>query len=182
MTHEIIMLQDVQIIGMAKEIAFNKGHEECPKFWGEYVERIIRPVIFEKKEPDAFQQAALANGVGEFGLCTCNTPNHHCITCGAENFGTCNNRTFVYVIGGRYKGGDVPEGMRLFSIPSGKWLKVHFTGGIKTFQQQFDRFLSEWLPAHSEYKWKKDGVCMEWYAGADIQASDYQCGVMIPIE
>ena len=96
MTHEIIMLHDVQIIGMAKEIAFNKGHEECPKFWGEYVERIIRPVIFEKKEPDAFQQAALANGVGEFGLCTCNTPNHHCITCGAENFGTCNNRTFVY--------------------------------------------------------------------------------------
>ena len=47
--------------------------------------------------------------------------------------GTCNNRTFVYVIGGRYKGGDVPEGMRLFSIPSGKWLKVHFTGGIKAF-------------------------------------------------
>ena len=85
-------------------------------------------------------------------------------------------------IGGRYKGGDVPEGMRLFSIPSGKWLKVHFTGGIKAFQQQFDRFLSEWLPAHSEYKWKKDGACMEWYAGADIQASDYQCGVMIPIE
>ena len=41
MKHEIIELQDVQIIGMAKEIAFNKAHEECPQFWAEYVERII---------------------------------------------------------------------------------------------------------------------------------------------
>ena len=44
MKHEIITLDGVQIIGMAKEIAFCKGQEECPKFWGEYVERIIKPV------------------------------------------------------------------------------------------------------------------------------------------
>ena len=70
MKHEIITLADVQIIGMAKEIAFCKGQEECPKFWGEYVERIIKPVFMEHKTPDAFQQAAIDNGVGEFGLCT----------------------------------------------------------------------------------------------------------------
>ncbi len=32
MKHEIITLADVQIIGMAKEIAFCKGQEECPRF------------------------------------------------------------------------------------------------------------------------------------------------------
>ena len=69
MKHEIITLDGVQIIGMAKEIAFCKGQEECPKFWGEYVERIIKPVFMEHKMPDAFQQAAIDNGVGEFGLC-----------------------------------------------------------------------------------------------------------------
>ena len=35
MKHEIIELHDVQIIGMAKKIAFNEAKEECPKFWGE---------------------------------------------------------------------------------------------------------------------------------------------------
>jgi hypothetical protein len=34
MKHEIITLDGVQIIGMAKEIAFCKGQKECPKFWG----------------------------------------------------------------------------------------------------------------------------------------------------
>ena len=108
MKHEIITLDGVQIIGMAKEIAFCKGQEECPKFWGEYVERIIKP--------------AIDNGVGEFGLCTCDIPNHNCMTCAEQNFGACNSKTFTYVIGGIYKGGSVPEGMRLFPIRSGKWL------------------------------------------------------------
>ena len=49
MKHEIITLADVQIIGMAKKIAFDEAKEECPKLWGEYVERIIKPVFMEHK-------------------------------------------------------------------------------------------------------------------------------------
>ena len=89
MKHEIIELHDVQIIGMAKKIAFNEAKEECPKFWGEYVEKIIKPVVFEKNAPNDFQKAAFANGVGEFGLCTCDIPNHNCATCAEMNFGVC---------------------------------------------------------------------------------------------
>ena len=51
MKHEIIELHDVQMIGMAKTIAFNEAKEECPKFWGEYVEKIIKPVILRSKNP-----------------------------------------------------------------------------------------------------------------------------------
>ena len=98
-------MADVQIIGMAKEIEFCKGQEECPKFWGEYMERIVKPVFMEHKTPDAFQQAAIDNGVGEFGLCTCDIPNHNCMTCAEVNFGACSSKTFTYVIGGIYKGG-----------------------------------------------------------------------------
>ena len=125
MKHEIIELYDMQIIGMSKKIAFNEAKEECPKFWGEFVEKIIKPVIFEKQEPNAFQKAAFDNGVGEFGLCTCDIPNHNCATCAEQNFGTCSKNTFTYVIGGIYKGGEVPAGMQLFPIHSGKWLKMH---------------------------------------------------------
>ena len=182
MKHEIIELHDVQIIGMAKKIAFNEAKDECPKFWGEYVEMIIKPVFIEKKAPDAFQQAAIDNGVGEFGLCTCDIPNHNCATCWEANFGACKNKTFTYVIGGIYKGGDVPEGMQLFPIQSGKWLKIHFEGGMKAFQEQYMMFHKEWLPSHPEYKWARNSCSMEWYQGTDIQSPDYQCGVMMPLE
>ena len=125
MKHEIITLDGVQIIGMAKEIAFCKGQEECPKFWGEYVERIIKPVFMEHKAPDAFQQAAIDNGVGEFGLCTCDIPNHNCMTCAEVNFGVCSNKTFTYVIGGIYKGGSVPEGMTQRQVAEGSFRGRH---------------------------------------------------------
>ena len=134
MKHEIVELYDMQIIGMSKKIAFNEAKEECPKFWGEFVEKIIKPVIFEKQEPNAFQKAAFDNGIGEFGLCTCDIPNHNCATCAEQNFGTCSKNTFTYVIGGIYKGGEVPAGMQLFPIHSGKWLKMHFEGGMKVFR------------------------------------------------
>lgn len=55
---------------MSKEIAFNNP-SGCEKFWGEYVERIVKPIYVEGREPDEFQKAAVENNVGEFGLCTC---------------------------------------------------------------------------------------------------------------
>lgn len=108
MKHELITLKDMQVIGMSKEIAFNNP-SECAKFWGEYVERIVKPVYMEGKAPDEFQKkAAVENNVGEFGLCTCRIPNHNCGTCAAINFTACNTKTFTYVICGFYKGGNEP--------------------------------------------------------------------------
>lgn len=181
MEYEIIEFKDVQIIGMSKEIAFNNP-AECPKFWGEYVERIVKPLYMEGKQPDAFQKAAVENGVGEFGLCTCNIPNHNCSTCGAINFTACNTKTFTYVIGGTYKGGNVPEGMKLYPIRSGKWLKVHFEGGMAAFQKQFKAFHDEWLPQHPEFRCASNAQFLEWYCGTDIQSTDYQCGVIMALE
>ena len=174
MTHEIIDLQDVQIIGLSKEIPFRNGGEECPKFWGEYIK------IYQS--PSALRDAVIANGVGKFGLCTCKLPNHDCTTCAAVNFGTCSEKAFTYVIGGTYNGGAVPEGMKLFPIPSGKWIKVHFEGGMAAFQQQFQVFWKEWMPSHPEFSWRKNSVCMEWYDGQDIQSPAYKCGIMFPLE
>jgi len=181
MKTEIIHFENAVVIGMAKEIPFNHP-QECPAFWGEYVERIVKPVYMEGKTPDAFQQAAIDNNIGEFGLCTCKIPDHNCGTCGVVNFCEGNNGTFTYVIGGLYKGGNVPEGMQLFPLVSGRWLKVHFEGGMAAFQQQFAYFHQEWLPAHPEYRCVDNACSLEWYFGADIQSPDYQCGVIMPLK
>ena len=181
MKHEIITLQDIQIIGMSRDIAFKMGPKECPKFWEEYVERIVKPVYMEGNTPNEFQQAAIDNNVGEFGLCTCKVPNHNCLTCANENFAACNAKTFTYVIGGEYKGGKVPEGMKLYPVPNGRWLKIHFVGGMKAFQEQYAYFHEEWLHQHPEFTIAKNSCMMEWYAGTDIQSPDYQCGIMLPL-
>jgi predicted transcriptional regulator YdeE len=72
--------------------------------------------------------------------------------------------------------------MKLFPIQSGKWLKIHFEGGMKAFQQQYTIFYKEWLPLHPEYRCATNAQSLEWYNGTDIESPDYQCGVMIPIE
>lgn len=181
MKYEIIEFSDVRIIGMSRQIAFNNP-TECAKFWGEYVERIVKPVYLEGKTPDEFQKTAVENNVGEFGLCICDIPNHNCGTCGAANFTACNTRTFTYVIGGTYKGGSVPEGMKLYPLRDGKWLKVHFEGGMAAFQQQFKAFHDEWLPQHPEFTCASNAQFLEWYNGTDISSPDYQCGVIMPLE
>jgi hypothetical protein len=50
------------------------------------------------------------------------------------------------------------------------------------FNEQYEKFHKEWLPAHPEYKWVPQSCCMEWYQGTDIESPDYQCGVMMPFE
>ena len=181
MKHEIITLQDVQLIGIAKQIPFNQGATDCPKFWGEYFETLIKPVMMEGKAPNAQQQAAIDNHIGEYALCTCDIPNHNCSTCAEENFTTCNAKCFTYVIAGTYQGGAVPEGMQLYPLHNGAWLKVHFEGGMAAFQQQFQQVYHEWLPQHPEFKVAGNASSMEWYSGTDIQSPDYACGVMIPL-
>jgi predicted transcriptional regulator YdeE len=79
--------------------------------------------------------------------------------------------------------------MRLFPIRNGKWLKIHFEGGMKAFQQQYEKFYKEWLPQHldellsasEKFHCPNNAMTMEWYNGTDIESPDYQCGVMIPL-
>lgn len=182
MKHDIITLQDVQLIGFAKEIAFQQAAEECPRMWGEFIEQQVMPVVRDGKAPDARQQAVFAHGIGAYGLCTCDIEGHNCSTCAEVNFGTCSHQCFTYAIAGIYQGGEVPEGLRLFPLRHDRWLKVWFEGGMKAFQQQCTYFYREWLPRHAEYRIASDACCMKWYEGTDIESPDYQCGLLMPLE
>ena len=72
--------------------------------------------------------------------------------------------------------------MKLFPIHSDKWLKMHFKGGMKAFQEQYQMFYKAWLPQYSEFHCPNNAMTMEWYNGTDIESPNYQCGVMIPLE
>lgn len=164
MKYELIELQGVRVIGVAKEIPMKEGHVECPKFWGEFVARFI--ATMQPGQPLTPQQDAIQkNMIGEFGLCICDDAKG----------------TFQYVIGGRYLGGDVPEGFDLYDLPDGRWLKVHFEGGMPEFHKQYTEFYSKFLPEHPEFKARLD-YNAEWYSEMDMNDPGYRCGLMVPLE
>ena len=74
------------------------------------------------------------------------------------------------------------EGMNLYPIHSGQWLKVYFEGGLRAFQEEFARFIRQWLPLHPAYKWADNASCLEWYKGTDVNSPDYPCGILMPIK
>ena len=163
MKYEIINLKDVKVIGIAREIDMDKGPQECPKFWQEYGEKYMNP-ISEGRMENAQQQAVLENHIGEFGICFCHKPDK-----------------FLYVIAGTYKGGQIPEGMHVYDLPDGKWVKFYFEGGMEAFQQQYAEVYQKWAPEHPELPLRMD-VNMEWYEGMDIASPEYPCGVMVPVK
>lgn len=163
MKHEIIVMKGVKVIGMGKEIAMNKGAEDCPKFWQEYGEKYMKP-ISEGRVENEMQKAVMENHVGEYALCICHETDK-----------------FQYVIAGTYQGGPVPEGMKVYDLPEGRWVKFYFEGGMAAFHQQYSEVYQQWAPAHPELPLRFD-MNVEWYCGMDLESPDYPCGLMVPIK
>lgn len=163
MIYETINMKGVRVIGIAREIEMNKGPEECPMFWDEFSEKYLKPIA-EGRIENALQQAVKENHIGEFGICTSHKPDK-----------------FLYVIAGTYEGGQIPEGMQVYDLPDGEWVKFHFKGGMATFQQQYAEVFQKWVPAHPELPFYPD-INVEWYGGMDIESPDYRCGLMVPVK
>ena len=179
MKHEIITSQDVKVIGISKEMPFTKGPEECPKFWNEFFQKYVKPVI-DGATPDAVQKAVFDNHVGQYAVCDCNRAKKDCCNCGEEALSECGGK-FRYIIAGKYQGGYVPEGMTLIDLPDGEWIKFHFEGGMSAFQEQYNYVFKNWIPNHKDIVANSD-MLVEWYEGDDISSPDYKCGVMLHIQ
>lgn len=178
MKYEIVTFQGNKAIGIAKEIDFQKGPEECPKFWEEFFMQCIKPVL-DGNTPNPVQKAVMSNNVGQYAICDCDLIPRNCCKCSETNFNNCGH-TFRYIISGIYRGGEIPEGMTLVDFPDGKWIKFHFEGGMGAFQQQYQLAFKEWIPAHKDIVVEPDMI-VEWYDGNDINSPDFKCGIMLHI-
>lgn len=178
MKNEVVTLHGVRVIGIAKEIAFAKGQEECPKFWNDFFKNYVKPVM-DGKTPDAVQIAVFDNHVGQYAVCDCERSVRNCSNCGETALAECGGK-FRYIIAGKYEGREVPEGMILVDLPDGEWIKFHFVGGMSAFQEQYMSVFKEWIPSHKEIVHHPD-MLVEWYDGDDITSPDFKCGIMLHI-
>lgn len=63
---------------------------------------------------------------------------------------------FVYLIAGKYAGGEVPEGMMLYEFPQGEWAVFDCIGAIPDALQSLNtQIFKEWLPGNLDTCEKK---------------------------
>ena len=151
-------------IGFSTSIRPEEGYRKCPEFWDrEYTQKYAR--LWQTMQPEtAVEAAILENDIGMFAICD-------------EKDGS-----FEYWIAGLYRGGDVPEGLKLHAFPESEWAVFCAKGPLPGSLQALNtRVWQEWYPNEGQ-KYRANGSAMlEIYSPGDMRSPDYECGIWIPV-
>ena len=151
-------------IGYHTSIRPDEGYAKCPEFWDSaYARRYAR--LWQTMTPQTpVEKAILDNGIGMFAIC---------------NDG---EGAFEYWIAGLYRGGEVPEGLELFTFPESDWAVFSARGPLPGSLQALNtQVFEEWFP-DEEKAYQPDGSAMlEVYSAGDMQSPDYECGIWVPV-
>ena len=96
--------------------------------------------------------------------------------------GNKDEKTFKYLLAGRYTGGEVPSGMKLIELERGDWAVFDCFGpNPKTLQETNTKIFTEWLPNNKEYE-IRGNYNIEWYdCTGDMNDSNYHSAIWIPV-
>ena len=151
-------------IGFSTSIRPEEGYQRCPEFWEkEYAQRFAR--LWQTMRPEnPLEAAILENGVGMFAICDRK------------------DGSFDYWIAGLYRGGEVPEGLKLCRFPEGDWAMFSARGPLPGSLQALNtRVWQEWFPLDGQ-RYGADGKAMlEVYSPGDMRSPDYECGIWVPV-
>lgn len=168
MDPKITAMSPFKLIGFQREFDNETAYAEIPKFWDEISKKYLAGGILSGKEPSGPLEKAVAdNRIGEFGACI-------------DDLG---GGRFRYLIAGRYKGGDIPDGMTVCEFPRGEWAIFDCIGPIpKTLQSLNTRIFREWLPGNPDHE-LRGSANIEWY---DFKGKgdepDYHSAIWIPVK
>ena len=150
-------------IGYHAQIAPDEGYKKCPEFWDrEFTEKYAR--LWQTMKPETpVETAILENGIGMYAICA-----------SGEN-------GFAYWIAGLYKGGNVPDGLELFTFPESDWAIFTEKGPIpESLQKLNTQVWQEWAPSiQNMYEIAPSSV--ESYSAMNPRSPDYECGIWVPI-
>ena len=153
------------LIGFSTMIAPGEGYVRCPEFWDrEYSQKYSR--LWQTMKPETpTERAILENGIGMFAICD-------------EK-----SNGFEYWIAGLYKGGEVPDGLALYTFPESDWAVFTARGALPDSLQKLNtQVWQEWYPNEGKKYIENVNAMLEVYAPGDMKSPDYECGIMIPLE
>ena len=153
------------LIGFSTTIRPDEGYVKCPEFWNkEYAQKYAR--LFKTMVPETpMERAILENSIGMFAICD-----------EKEN-------GFEYWIAGLYNGGEVPEGLKLYTFPESDWAMFSAKGPLPGSLQTLNTYVwQEWYPNEGKRYMSGGNVMMEVYTPGDMQSPDYECGIWVPVK
>ena len=157
-----------QIIGMERLFSPDTSYQEIPKFWDEFIHNHCAPQWAGKTPETALEKAVRACNIGEFGVCIddCTTPGQ-----------------FRYLIAGKYDGREVPEGLKVYTLPALEWAKFRCSGPMpEALQSVNTKIFHEWLPGNPEFEIAY-GANIEWYSTEQAPSEpDYESEIWIPVK
>lgn len=152
------------LIGFSTTIRMEEGYARCPEFWDMgYNRKYAR--LWQTMQPETpVEQALLENEIGMFAIC--------------EQKADC----FEYWIAGLYRGGAVPEGLKLYSFPESDWAVFSAKGPLPGSLQALNtRIWQDWYPNEGQQVLRNGTATLEVYSAGDMQSPDYECGIWVPI-
>ena len=129
-------------IGFSTSISPEEGYIKCPEFWDkEYSQKYAR--LWQTMKPETQdEKAILENSIGMFAICD-------------EKDGF-----FEYWIAGLYKGGEVPNGFKLYAFPESEWAMFSTKGPLPNSLQELNtKVWQEWYPNEGQ-KYMGNGNAM----------------------
>ena len=151
-------------IGFSTSISPEEGYIKCPEFWDkEYSQKYARLWQTMKQETQD-EKAILENSIGMFAICD-------------EKDGF-----FEYWIAGLYKGGEVPDGFKLYTFPESEWAMFSTKGPLPNSLQELNtKVWQEWYPNEGQKYMGNGNAMLEVYSAGNMQSPDYECGIWVPI-
>ena len=153
------------LIGFSTAIRPGEGYVKCPEFWDkEYSQKYAR--LWQTMKPETpTERAIIENGIGMFAICE-----------EKEN-------GFEYWIAGFYKGGEVPDGLALYTFPESDWVMFSAKGPLPGSLQTLNTYVwQEWYPNEGKQYMGNGCAMLEVYTPGDMQSPDYECGIWVPVK
>ena len=153
------------LIGFSERIRQSEGYVQCPAFWADYARRYKR--LWQGVEPETAQErAVLDNGIGQYALCVMDEPDE-----------------FEYVIAGEDRGGEVPEGMKLYALPESEYAVFTERGALPESLQRLNAAVwGEWLHGEGRACEGNGDTTVEVYPAGDPKRADDECGIWVPVK
>lgn len=83
---------------------------------------------------------------------------------------------------GLYRGGAVPEGLRLYRFPESDWAVFSARGPLPGSLQTLNTYVWQtWYPAEGQQVVGNGAAALEVYSADDMQSPDYAFGIWVPI-